>query len=224
MGKPRTPPPVLLLCGLIGQDMDLLRRARGLLVRRYGPVALESPVWPFDQTDYYREEMGPDLLRWFLVFERPIAPDALAGIKRETNAIEQRIAEDCAALELTRPVNLDPGYIDLGKLVLATTKDRSHRVYLGAGIFAESTLHYVHGEWQPWPWTFPDYRQPTYHEFFSQARQRLLAMRRASDAHDAEIGVGRAFCPPIPASRDRKGADTPRNDSNAPNTTPGIGG
>lgn len=178
MGKPRAPEPVQLICGLIGGDVDLLRRARHLLVRRYGPTELESEVWPFDQTDYYREEMGTDLKRWFLSFERPIPPESILDIKLETNAMEAQLADDCAALGIARPVNLDPGYVDLGKLVLATTKDRSHRVYLGRGIFAECTLHFVHDQWQTWPWTFPDYREPRYHAFFARVRERLLARRR----------------------------------------------
>jgi len=178
MARPRLAQPVKLICGLLGGDVDLLRRARQLLVRRFGPVDLESDLWPFDQTDYYEAEMGPDLKRLFLAFEQLIRPDLLAGTKDETNQIEQRIAADCAALEIPRPVNLDPGYIDLGKLVLATTKDRSHRLYLGQGIYAEVTLHFVDKRWQVWPWTYPDYHRPEYHAFFHRARDRLREQRR----------------------------------------------
>lgn len=191
MGRPKAAEPVALFCGLIGADMDLLRRARQLLVRQLGPTDLESEVWPFDQTDYYREEMGAELKRWFVSFRRLISPDAIAGIKRETNAIEQRLAEECAALEISRPVNLDPGYVELGKLVLATTKDRSHRIYLGHGIYAECTLYFAHNAWQTWPWTFPDYRQPEYHAFFLRVRERLLESRRRCAADAADLDTGR---------------------------------
>lgn len=139
---------------------------------------MESDIWPFDLTDYYEAEMGPGIKRRFLSFERLIQPDALAQIKHETNRIEDEIAQQCLALELPRPVNLDPGYIDLGKLVLATTKDRSHRIYIGQRIYAEVTLHFTQGRWEPWPWTYPDYRQAEYHEFFMRVRQTLLAQRR----------------------------------------------
>lgn len=178
MARPRAPQPVKLICGLLSGDIDLLRRARQLLVRRFGPVDLESDVWSFEETDYYEEEMGPDLKRLFLSFERPSHLDALAGIKHETNAIEEKIAEQCLALEIPRPVNLDPGYVDLGKLVLATTKDRSHRIYIGQRIYAEVTLHFMNGRWQTWPWTYPDYRRAEYHEFFTRVRERLRAQRR----------------------------------------------
>ncbi|MFQ5805066.1 MAG: DUF4416 family protein [Phycisphaerae bacterium] len=189
MARPRTPQPVKLICGLLSGDIDLLKRARQLLVRRLGPVDLESDIWSFDQTDYYEEEMGPDLKRLFLGFERLSHPDALPGIKHETNAIEDQLAEQCAALEIARPVNLDPGYVDLGKLVLATTKDRSHRIYIGQQMYAEVTLHFTGGRWQSWPWTYPDYRRAEYHEFFVLVRERLRAQRhelaKASGEHDS---------------------------------------
>lgn len=177
MGTPRTPPPVKLFVGLLGGDPDLLRRARQLLVRKYGPTDLESELWPFAQTSYYADEMGPDLKRWFLSFEKLVRPESLAEIKRETNAVEREIADACAFPDVPRPVNLDPGYLDLGKLALATTKDRSHRLYIGQGIYAEVTLQFTQGGWQPWPWTYPDYRQSEYHEFFLRVRERLYEQR-----------------------------------------------
>ncbi|MFO0838238.1 MAG: DUF4416 family protein [Phycisphaerae bacterium] len=181
MGKPRIAQPVKLFCGLLGSDPDLLRRARQVLVRRYGPTDAESPLWPFDQTDYYLAEMGPDVQRQFLAFERPIRPEDLSEIKLVTNALELEIAEQAQSPDIPRPVNIDPGYLDLGKLVLATTKDRAHRVYLGAGIYAEVTLQFFDGVWQVQPWTYPDYRLPSCHAFFDQARTRLREQRRAAE-------------------------------------------
>jgi hypothetical protein len=178
MARPRAPQPVKLICGLLSGDVDLLRRARQLLIRRFGPLDFESELWPFDQTDYYEHEMGPDLKRLFLSFVHTTRPDTLAETKRETNAIEDQIAEQCLGLDIPRPVNLDPGYVDLGKLVLATTKDRSHRLYIGQRIYAEVTLHFMEGRWQTWPWTYPDYRRPEYHEFFMRVRERLREQRR----------------------------------------------
>ena len=178
MAEPRAAKSVKLIVGLLGGDEDLLRRARQLLVKRLGPVDLESDTWPFDQTDYYEAEMGPKLKRRFLSFERRIRPDMLAEIKCNTNRLEAQIAEDCLVQGIPRPVNLDPGYLDLGKLVLATTKDRSHRIYIGQRIFAEVTLHFTEGQWQTWPWSYPDYHRPEYHAFFMQVRERLKEQRR----------------------------------------------
>lgn len=178
MARPRPTQPVKLICGLLGGDPDLLRRAKQLLRQTLGTIDLESEIWPFFQTEYYKEEMGTDLKRQFVSFDKPVPPDAMAGIKHETNAIEERIAEQCGGLELTRPVNLDPGYIDLGKLVLATTKDNAHRVYIGQNMYAEVTLRYGAGGWHIWPWTYPDYHQQHYHEFFTRVRERLREQRR----------------------------------------------
>jgi len=178
MATARTARPVKLFVGLLGSDPDLLRRARQHLVRRFGPTDHESPQWPFTHTAYYADEMGPDLLRWFLSLERLVRPHALAEIKSDTNQLEQSIAEEALAVT-PRPVNLDPGYLDLGKVVLATTKDRSHRIYLGLGIYAEVTLHYADGAWRAWPWTYPDYQSDEYRGFFAEVRTRYREQRQA---------------------------------------------
>ncbi len=182
MGTPRPAHPVKLFAGLLSGDVDLLRRARQLLTRRLGPVDLESEVWPFDHTEYYVAEMGPDLRRWFLSFATLVPADQLPEIKLETNAVEAQIAADCLLPDISRPVNIDPGYIDLTKLVLATTKDRGHRIYLGQGIYAEVTLQYAQGAWQTLPWTYADYASPAYHAFFTQLRDNLRQRRRAREA------------------------------------------
>jgi hypothetical protein len=165
--------PVKLIVGLLGGDPDLIRRTRQLLVRTYGAADFESPLWPFTQTDYYTDEMGTGLQRAFLAFERLIRPEELAEIKRVTNELEAQIAEEALDPLIRRPVNIDPGYVHLAKLVLATTKDRAHRVFIGQGIYAEVTLQYASEAWQVQPWTYPDYREPHYHAFFSQVRTRL---------------------------------------------------
>lgn len=186
MARPRAPLPVKLFCGLLSGDLDLLQRARQLLSRRFGPIDLESDVWPFVQTDYYQGEMGSGLRRQFVSFERTTHPDALPGTKHDTNAIEQEIAAQCAGLEIPRPVNLDPGYLDLAKLVLATTKDHSHRLYIGQSMYAEVTLRFVDGRWETWPWTYPDYRQQQYHEFFMRVRDRFREQRRHAPSGSSE--------------------------------------
>jgi hypothetical protein len=184
MGRPRAAQPVVLICGMLAGDADILRRARQLLVRQFGPLRAESDIWPFDQTDYYADETGPNLKRCFVAFEKLVNPDVLVQTKLETNALERQIAEDLLTPDIARPVNLDPGYVDLGKLVLATTKDRSHRIYLGHGIYAEVTLNFADGAWRVMPWTYPDYRDQCYHAFFSRLRAELLAHRRSAERGD----------------------------------------
>ncbi|MBN1489111.1 MAG: DUF4416 family protein [Phycisphaerae bacterium] len=173
MGAIRPPRKAKLICGLFSNDVDLLRRARQLLARRLGEIDTESELWPFDTTDYYEPEMGPDLQRMFVSFASLIDPGQLAHIKHETNDLEAAICHDMGAPPEFRLVNLDPGYITLSKLVLATTKDYSHRIYIGQGMYAESTLHWQSGAWQAWPWTYPDFAGERYHGFLTQVRERL---------------------------------------------------
>jgi hypothetical protein len=149
-------------------------RAIQMLADYFGETDERSAEWPFDFTDYYELEMGENLRRRFVSFERVINPAELPGVKSLTNQLESRICYECGLEPGRRAVNLDPGYITLGKLVLATTKDYAHRVYLRDGIYAESTLYYEKsGKWLPWPWTYPDYASPRYHEFFLAVRERL---------------------------------------------------
>lgn len=178
MGLIRPPHQVKLICGLIGSDPDLMNRARKMMTHAFGETDLTSDCWPFNATDYYEAEMGPDLKRWFVSFAQLISPERIAEIKRLTMEIEGRLADDCLRPRDQRVVNLDPGYIDLSKLVLATTKDHAHRIYLQQGIYAEVTLQFTHGKWTPWPWTYPDYAADTYHAFFTQVRERLFEQVR----------------------------------------------
>ena len=151
----------------------------------FGPVDLESDIFNFDYTDYYAKEMGPGLVRKFFSFARLISPEDLAGIKLKTNEIEEDFARPVRGLasngarrgeaKVARPINLDPGYLTSAKVVLATAKDYSHRIYLKGGIYAEATLRYFKGAYQPWPWTYPDYKSPEYLSFFHRLRKIYLA-------------------------------------------------
>jgi hypothetical protein len=170
MGDARRPGPVNLICGILAAREQWLDAAKDRLEKAFGYVDLESDVWPFDFTDYYESEMGGPLLRRIYSFAELIQPDNLPMVKRTTNRLEKELS---AELEDSpqRPVNLDPGYVDSSKLVLATTKDHAHRLYLGGGIYAESTLRWFQGDFVPWDWTYPDYRTERYRDFFADVRR-----------------------------------------------------
>jgi hypothetical protein len=171
VAPPVEPAPVKLIVGLIfcrDAPVVALRRA---LEASYGRIDLETDWLPFDATRYYEREMGPQLQRLFWSFEPLIAPETLVDIKRDTNALEQAYAMSDGP-GWRRRANLDPGYVDLAKLVLATTKDRQHRLYLGRGIYAEVTLRFTGGRFVPWDWTYPDYRTAEYLVFFNAVRRR----------------------------------------------------
>lgn len=173
MGVIRHPQSVLPVVALIFGDAAVAARALPELEALLGPVAFASDDYAFNFTNYYRDEMGEGLTRRFLAFARPADAAALADWKPATNALEARLA---AGASVARPINIDPGYITPAKLVLASTKDFSHRVYLRDGIFAEVTLSYRHGAWVGHETTFPDYKGPTYHGFLARAREYLMAL------------------------------------------------
>jgi hypothetical protein len=177
MGAARPPSPVVLLLAAFSRHGEALAWARDRAVESFGPVALESARFDFHETEYYQPTMGPGLNKVFWAFERLVDPGRLVEAKLQTNAWEQEYA-DLARHEEPRPLNLDPGYVGLGKLVLASTKDFCHRVYLDRGIYAEVTLFYRHGRWEHDPWTFADYRRADYQQFFSRCRAYLHRQRR----------------------------------------------
>lgn len=177
MAEPREVQPVALVVGMLSAFPETFAAAESDLAAEWGPVALRSEVMPHEFTDYYAVEMGGPLKRLFVAFERWIDPGQLAAIKLRTNAIERRIA-DLGRWPVTRPVNLDPGYIAPSKLVLASCKDYTHRIYLGQGVYAETTLGYTGGRWQSYGWTYPDYRTAQYQAFFDRVRRDLLERRR----------------------------------------------
>ena len=177
MWELREPRPVKLIVGILGSDERCLAAARSGLESAIGPIDLVSDIWPFNQTGYYADEIGPQILRQFVSFERLIDPGELADLKHRTNALEQELA-GALALPMPRPVNLDPGIIEPSKLVLATTKNYSHRIYIGRQMYAEVTLVFDKGSWRPLPHTYPDYRQQQYSDFFTKVRGRLLEQLR----------------------------------------------
>jgi hypothetical protein len=173
----KQPDPVQLIVGILAADEACLARARQGICAELGPINLTSQVWPFTQTHYYDEEIGTSILRQFVCLDQLSDPGDLAQIKHQTNALELRLAQELA-YATPRPVNLDPGYIEPSKLVLASTKNFSHRIYIGKNMYAEVTLIVDKGQWSALRYTFPDYRQSDYYAFFEQVRQRLRSQLR----------------------------------------------
>ncbi|MDO5308892.1 MAG: DUF4416 family protein [Planctomycetia bacterium] len=177
MGEIRACKPALLLVAVFGVCEEALALAQEKCQEKFGKIALQSASYYFDSfTHYYAKEMGERLPKKFWVFEDLVDPGQLATIKRQTNLWEEEIGHTLFKQGLTttnRPVNLDPGYIELGKLILASTKDHAHRIYLRDGIFAETTLFYRDKAWQALPWTYADYQDAKNQEFFTECRNLL---------------------------------------------------
>jgi hypothetical protein len=126
-----------------------------------------SPVWPWEHTKYYQKEMGAGLKRQFIFFQNQIQPEDIVKIKLNTIQLEKQHLNDSGG----RRINLDPGYLDTAKIVLVTTKDFSHRIYLGNGIYGEVTLIFSGRDYQVLPCTFPDFRTVEYLDVFKKARE-----------------------------------------------------
>jgi hypothetical protein len=182
MAATRVPVPVLLVVAAFSRHAGALAWGRDRLQACFGPVGLASEPLPFNQTRYYEPTMGTDLRKQFFAFAGLIDAAELAPIKLLTNDLERRLAETHDYAD-ERPLNLDPGILNLGKFMLATTKDQAHRIYLRDGIFAEVTLRFQDGAFEQWPWTYADYREPAVHAYLQEAR--AYYKRRLQVAHAA---------------------------------------
>ena len=176
MGQPSPHSPVLLLLAAFSRHEAALDWARQKAVEAWGPIALESPRFDFAETHYYDATMGPGLKKVFFAFQRPFDPADWSKSSCRPTAGKRNMPPRPGHAE-PRPLNLDPGYLTLGKLVLASTKDFAHRIYLSRGIYAEVTLQYKHHRWQHHEYTFPDYRRADYQQFFSECREMMKRMK-----------------------------------------------
>jgi hypothetical protein len=181
MGQIHDASPVLLIIAASSRYESALSWAHQQGESYFGELAITSEAFDFTETDYYTATMGADLKKQFLAFSQLIDPARLPDIKRQTNDWESVYAAMKQHSE-PRPINLDPGYITPAKLVLASTKDHSHRIHLRDGIYAEITLAWRQKKWQPFEWTYPDYRRDDFQRFFTQCRERLLNCDPAGDA------------------------------------------
>ena len=175
----KEPKPVKLIIGILASEHQCLHAAVEAIDSKFGNTDFVSDIWPFTQTDYYNDQTGSRIIRQFVSIEKLIDPGKLAKIKHQTNKLEQKLAKSLA-LPVPRPVNLDPGIIEPSKLVLATTKNYSHRIYIGKKMYAEVTLIFDKGTWRPLPHTYPDYRQQCYYDFFAKVRTRLMEQLKSS--------------------------------------------
>jgi hypothetical protein len=173
VGQAVQPTPVKLIVPMLAREVAWFDLAEQRLAEHFGPADYVSVLLPFDHTRYYEPEFGPGLQRFFIAFAQLIDPGRLAEIKALTNALETEWR-----VEGRRQINLDPGYVSGAKLVLATTKNQAHRIYLGQGIYAEVTLIYRERDFRPLPWTYPDYASEAYRQVMREVRAHYLQQLR----------------------------------------------
>ena len=165
MGKIRKYNSVKLIFGFIYQNEAIFIQVKDKLKKVFGKIDFESGVLDFNCTDYYTKEMGGQLKRRFISFSKLISMSELYRIKLYANRLESRFLNSSKRL-----INIDPGYLDKAKLLLASTKDYAHRIYLHKGIFAEVALTYRGNSFSVNDWSYPDYRCKEYIDIFNQIR------------------------------------------------------
>ncbi|HOE15812.1 MAG TPA: DUF4416 family protein [Syntrophorhabdaceae bacterium] len=177
MGTPKDPKSVKLFASLIFREEAPLHGALTMLADEIG--AIEETILPaaFSHTDYYEEEMGKGLLRIFILFKGLFPRELLPGVKLKTNEIELAFSESGR-----RSVNIDPGYISLENVILATTKGYVHRIYVGSGIYADLTFLYINGTYRPLEWTYPDYGETQTISLFNKWRENYKQVLRCQKA------------------------------------------
>lgn len=183
MGMVMEPTPVKLFVALVSPYEDLLPEVEKELTGLFGPMDSSTRPISWGLTDYYKEEMGTGLMRRFVSFEHLVSPEQLPEIKLQTRSIEERYRW-VRGEKTGRRVNVDPGYLDTGKVVLASTKDSGHRIYLRSGIYGEVTLLFHKGSFVPFIYTYKDYVWAETQSFFSAVRSRYLSQLRSSVNHN----------------------------------------
>jgi hypothetical protein len=173
MSKKVEAAPVLGVCSCLTARPELLRETEGELVQAFGEIALKSPSYAFDTSDYYRKEMGEGLRRLWYCFHGLWRAERLPQTRTTTGRIETKFT---AAGK--RHINLDPGYLDLGKLVLASLKEAPDKIYLGDGVWAHTCLRFGGGTFKAPDHSFPDFRDGRFNEFMLEARALYKSLLR----------------------------------------------
>jgi hypothetical protein len=183
MSTPCAPRPAKLFVSVLSTTSERISGALSALVDHYGPLDFVSAVLPFNYTDYYHAEMGAPLVRRFASFQYLIQQQDLAPIKDETNLLETG-----SSIEGKRTVNIDPGYLLAERLVLASGKNQTHRIYLSRGIYADLSLLYRDSDYRPLPWTYPDYAEPEFRGWLRVLRQKYLLQLRGEESMAGSAG------------------------------------
>ena len=177
MGKAESFEQEKLIMGVIFSDRDKYERAMRVLREKFGQTDFQTEEFSFSEefSHYYDEEVGGEAIRCIYSFDSLVDPERQADIKTFTNALEMELSDD----GINRPVNLDPGFLSHGRLMLATTNKTGFRIPLSDGIYTELTLFYARGAWQKLPWTYRDYQSVKVQNFLTTVRRRYLEQRKS---------------------------------------------
>ncbi len=171
MLKLETPSQGLLFFGLLYRSdlftqEYLLQKVESLYGKQISFTPKFNPL-----AAYYSKEMGEEnlLKRIFFVSSGAFPREFLLTTKLLSLEWEAEWAQ-----EGKRMVNVDVGFLSAENFILATTKNYSHRIFLGQNIFADLTYQCQEGQFQALPWTYPDFKDQEKIEFLSWCRTFLL--------------------------------------------------
>lgn len=172
-----------LIVGVIYSDKEVFEKAMKMLTDAFGETDGVCEEFSFSEefSNYYDEELGGEGMRRIYSFKKTVDASRQAEIKEMTNEFERVLSVDG-----NRKINLDPGFINHGRLMLATTKNAGFRIPLSNGIYTELTLFYARGEWHKFPWTYRDYQSERVQKFLTEVRSKYLAERREKQKEKAK--------------------------------------
>jgi len=177
MGEIKFPKKVKLFTAIMFRKKEDLEKVLEILKEKFGIIDFELKPFLVDYTEYYFKEMGKPLYKGFYSFEKLIHPKDIVSIKLFTNEVEKDFSD-----EGKRRINIDPGYLEDAKIVLVSTKNYAHRIYLSSGIYGEVSLIYRRNlGWTPLMWTYQDYAFDETLEFFLKMRKKYLQTREMAD-------------------------------------------
>jgi hypothetical protein len=185
MGIVKPYPPCVQFFAAFSKDEAALEWLWSRIEGQIASIALKSQLYPVEESDYYHKTMGKPLRKQFAVLEGWYDPAMLPTHKLLMRDWERACSMSHVS-DVERPLNIDPGYMSMTKLVLASTKNREHRLYMRDGIYAEVTLAFRDQQWQPMPWTYPDYQRADFRLFFHDAR-RYLSKSVSMKLRDASV-------------------------------------
>ena len=164
-----------LIIGVIYSDKEIFDNAMKQVIEKFGPVDIVSEEFSFSKefSNYYDDELGGEGIRRIYSFENLVDASEQAEIKEWTNELELKLA-----IDNNRKINLDPGFINHGRLMLATTKKAGFRIPLKRGIYTELTLFWAKGAWHKLPWSYRDYQSERVQKFITKVRAKYLAQRK----------------------------------------------
>jgi len=178
MAIPTLPKPVKYFVAILWQDESVLSAACEFMKQSWGEIDYQGPDRSFDSSDYYDQEMGRGLQRRIIAFAQLRSPEELSAAKLRCNELEEKLRPGPAG----RNINLDIGYLDHNKIILASAKGLGQKIYLSQGIYADLVARYGHGRYQPFEWTFPEFKAGRYDEELKIIRERYLQQIKESGA------------------------------------------